>query len=136
MLRMLYAPAMIRFDVFAKHFLKEVEYLPIATVANGVDGNLKPRLVCNFGGSRGDLETWAVENDGAGFKAVDHHVFMEGAGNTDVEFGPDGRMYLSCFNNNGWYKEDIGNIYALYIEDALVDTLVRETHELLDCALK
>jgi len=88
-------------------------------------------FVCNFGGSKGDLETWSVENDGAGFKAVDHHVFMEGAGNTDVEFGPDGRMYLSCFNNNGWYKEDIGNVYALYNKDALKDTLVRETHELL-----
>ena len=88
-------------------------------------------FVCNFGGSKGDLETWSVENDGAGFKTVDHHVFMEGAGNTDVEFGPDGRMYLSCFNNNGWYKEDIGNVYALYNEDALKDTVVLETHDLL-----
>ena len=87
--------------------------------------------VCNFGGSRGDLETWAVEVEGAGFRTVDHHVFMEGAGNTDVEFGPDGRMYLSCFNNNGWYKEDIGNIYAFYNQDALADTIVRETSELL-----
>ena len=86
--------------------------------------------ICNFGGANGDLEAFSVKTQGAGF-ALDHHeVFMVGLGNTDVEFGPDGRMYLSCFNNNGWYKEDIGNIYALASDD--VDTgLLAETEKLL-----
>ncbi len=70
--------------------------------------------VCNFGGAKGDLEAFSVKEKGAGF-ALDHHEkFMEGLGNTDVEFGPDGRMYLACFNNNGWYKQDLGNVYALF----------------------
>lgn len=69
--------------------------------------------VCNFGGAKGDLETFSVKSDGAGFALDQHEIFMVGLGNTDVEFGPDGRMYLSCFNNNGWVKQDIGNIYAL-----------------------
>ncbi len=88
-------------------------------------------FVCNFGGSNGDLETFAVEPAGAGYQTVDNHIFMKGSGNTDVEFGPDGRMYLSCFNNNGWYKQDIGNIYTLYTPDKLDDPLLAETQKLL-----
>lgn len=88
-------------------------------------------FVCNFGGSKGDLETFAVEPQGAGFKAVNHHVFMVGLGNTDVEFGPDGKMYLSCFNNNGWYKENLGNIYALASPEALKSDALKATQALL-----
>ncbi|MCB1065025.1 MAG: HEAT repeat domain-containing protein, partial [Verrucomicrobiae bacterium] len=87
--------------------------------------------VCNFGGSKGDLETFAVEPSGAGFSVTGHEVFMEGLGNTDVEFGPDGRMYLSCFNNNGWTKQDIGNVYALFNADAAQSDLVKSTEALL-----
>ena len=83
--------------------------------------------ICNFGGAKGDLEAFSVKQDGAGF-ALDHHeVFMVGLGNTDVEFGPDGRMYLSCFNNNGWYKQDIGNIYALEAKESSRADLITET---------
>ncbi len=87
--------------------------------------------ICNFGGAKGDLEAFSVKPDGAGF-ALDHkEVFMVGLGNTDVEFGPDGRMYISCFNNNGWYKQDIGNIYALSSPEAAKNDLVFETKKLL-----
>lgn len=88
-------------------------------------------FVCNFGGSKGDLETFTAEPDGAGFKSGDHHVFMVGLGNTDVEFGPDGKMYLSCFNNNGWYKENLGNIYSLYSKEESASDSVQATKELL-----
>ena len=87
--------------------------------------------VCNFGGANGDLEAFSVKQDGAGF-ALDHHeIFMEGLGNTDVEFGPDGRMYLGCFNNNGWYKQDIGNIYALSGSAGSDPALLKATNDLL-----
>jgi len=69
--------------------------------------------VCNFGGANGDLEAFSVKEAGAGFAVARKEVFMVGLGNTDVEFGPDGKMYLSCFNNSGWYKQDLGNVYAL-----------------------
>ena len=88
-------------------------------------------FVCNFGGSRADIESFAIEPSGAGFKSTDHHVFMKAMGLTDVEFGPDGQMYLSCFNNNGWYKEDIGNIYTLGDSKLLKSDLALETQKLL-----
>ncbi|MEM1442826.1 MAG: PVC-type heme-binding CxxCH protein, partial [Verrucomicrobiota bacterium] len=87
--------------------------------------------ICNFGGAKGDLEAFSVKPDGAGF-ALDHHeVFMVGLGNTDVEFGPDGRMYLSCFNNNGWYKQDIGNVYVLESKEETRATLLAETEKII-----
>ncbi len=87
--------------------------------------------ICNFGGAKGDLEAFSVKESGAGF-ALDHkEVFMEGLGNTDVEFGPDGRMYLSCFNNNGWVKQDLGNIYTLASPEKLNSPEVKQTHQLL-----
>jgi len=89
-------------------------------------------FVCNFGGARGDLEAFSVEPAGAGFEVrAREEAWMVGAGNTDVEFGPDGKLYLSCFNNNGWVKQDIGNIYTLYDPARLELPLVRETHRLL-----
>ena len=87
--------------------------------------------ICNFGGAKGDLEAFSVKPDGAGFALDQHEVFMVGLGNTDVEFGPDGKMYLSCFNNNGWYKQDIGNIYTLSSKEAEEREIVKETQKLL-----
>lgn len=87
--------------------------------------------VCNFGGAKGDLEAFTVKPNGAGFDLDKHEIFMVGLGNTDVEFGPDGRMYLSCFNNNGWYKQDIGNIYALSQKGDTTSDLLKSTEALL-----
>ncbi|MEC5126297.1 PVC-type heme-binding CxxCH protein [Verrucomicrobiales bacterium BCK34] len=87
--------------------------------------------ICNFGGAKGDLEAFSVKESGAGFKLDHKEVFMEGLGNTDVEFGPDGRMYLSCFNNNGWVKQDLGNIYTLASPEKLNSPAVKQTHEIL-----
>lgn len=87
--------------------------------------------VCNFGGSNGDLEAFSVKESGAGFAVAHQETFMVGLGNTDVEFGPDGRMYLSCFNNSGWVKQDLGNIYVLEATSPENSALLKSTHELL-----
>jgi len=87
--------------------------------------------VCNFGGSNGDLEAFSVKESGAGFAVAHKEVFMVGLGNTDVEFGPDGRMYLSCFNNTGWMKQDLGNIYVLEATAPENADLIKSTREIL-----
>ena len=88
--------------------------------------------VCNFGGAKGDLEAFSMKSKGAGFELDHHEKFMVGLGNTDVEFGPDGKMYLCCFNNNGWYKQDLGNVYTLFDENKLKeDSALAETRVLL-----
>ena len=87
--------------------------------------------VCNFGGANGDLEAFSVKESGAGFSLARKEVFMVGLGNTDVEFGPDGRMYLSCFNNSGWYKQDLGNIYVLEATAPENAALIKSTRDIL-----
>lgn len=87
--------------------------------------------ICNFGGAKGDLEAFSVKNKGAGFSLDHHEIFMVGLGNTDVEFGPDGRMYLSCFNNNGWVKQDLGNVYVLETNESENAELLRSTRRIL-----
>jgi len=87
--------------------------------------------VCNFGGAKGDLQAFSVKEQGAGFSVSHQEIFMVGLGNTDVEFGPDGRMYLSCFNNSGWYKQDVGNVYALTAKEPSNSQLLDETRLLL-----
>lgn len=87
--------------------------------------------ICNFGGGKGDLETFAVEPRGAGFAVKDLHRFLTGPGCTDVEFGPDGRLYLSVFNDTGWYKEDTGHVYAFSDPTAARSDLVKSTAALL-----
>ncbi len=87
--------------------------------------------VCNFGGAKADLEAFTVAPSGAGFQVSHKEIFMGGVGNTDVEFGPDGKMYLSCFNNNGWMKQDTGNVYTIFEEKAATSPKVKDTFELL-----
>lgn len=91
--------------------------------------------VCNFGGVNGDLEAFSVETNGAHFKVKRHETFMVGLGNTDVEFGPDGKMYLCCFNNSGWFKEDVGNVYTLFQENPRNADLLKATEGLLTSPL-
>lgn len=87
--------------------------------------------VCNFGGANGDLEAFSVQEQGAGFSVAHKETFMVGLGNTDVEFGPDGHMYLSCFNNSGWYKQDVGNVYVLASKENQHPELLDETRLLI-----
>jgi quinoprotein glucose dehydrogenase len=87
--------------------------------------------VCNFGGSNGDIEAFSVKESGAGFNVAHKEVFMVGLGNTDVEFGPDGRLYLSCFNNSGWFKQDLGNIYVLEATAPETAELIKSTQDTL-----
>ena len=89
--------------------------------------------VCNFGGANGNLEAFTVEPEGAGFTIGKTYPepFMVGMGNTDVEFGPDGKMYLACFNNSGWVKQDVGNVYTLFNEEKARSEKLKLTGELI-----
>jgi len=89
-------------------------------------------FVCNFGGAKGDLEAFTVKPDGAGFVIGEHtKEWMVGLGNTDADFGPDGKLYISSFNNNGWVKQDIGNVYTMFDPAKATLPVVKETQALL-----
>ena len=71
-------------------------------------------FLCDFRGTgpNSGIHGFAVKRSGAGFEMVDHTEFFWGILATDVEFGPDGRMY-ACDWVDGWTQENQGRIFRL-----------------------
>jgi quinoprotein glucose dehydrogenase len=87
-------------------------------------------LVCNY---RGDADKSAILSfkfnvDGAGFKMREHDPLrvLSGIGNTDIDIGYDGRLYLLDFGG-GWTANDRGAIHALEYPPGLEKASVKET---------
>jgi quinoprotein glucose dehydrogenase len=76
-------------------------------------------FLCGFKGStaKSQVNTFKTEPDGAGFKLVGLKTFMDNVQATDVDFGPDSRMYVSAWDE-GWERSDQGRIYRLSHEAA------------------
>ncbi|MEE2718351.1 MAG: PVC-type heme-binding CxxCH protein [Planctomycetota bacterium] len=100
---------------------------PVAHVGNGPSGlvhypglGLDARyddhfFMCNFSGSpeHSQVKSFAVEPDGAGYRVVDVHDFASNVLCTDVDFGYDGRMYVSDWVE-GWYQAENGRILTIH----------------------
>ena len=99
---------------------------PIAHVTSGPSGfthdpgqGLPARyrnhfFVCDFTGGRASssVRSFALEEAGGGFRMVDEHKFIEGVLPTDVEFGYDGRLYISDWGA-GWVQNGEGRLFAI-----------------------
>ncbi|MGE9268687.1 MAG: DUF7133 domain-containing protein, partial [Verrucomicrobiales bacterium] len=99
---------------------------PIANLTNGPSGlayypgtgfdlDSKDRfLITDYkGGSpRSGIYSFGIEADGAGFDMIDAKKFAWGIGVTDVEWGYDGKVYISDFVT-GWESHDKGRIVTL-----------------------
>ena len=72
-------------------------------------------FMCNFSGSpeHSQVKSFAVEPDGAGYRVVDVHDFASNVLCTDVDFGYDGRMYVSDWVE-GWYQAENGRILTIH----------------------
>ncbi len=62
--------------------------------------------------AKSQINTFKTEPDGAGFKLVGLKTFMDNVQATDVDFGPDSRIYVSAWDE-GWERSDQGRIYRL-----------------------
>ena len=62
--------------------------------------------------AKSQVNTFKTEPDGAGFKLVGLKTFMDNVQATDVDFGPDSRIYVSAWDE-GWERSDQGRIYRL-----------------------
>jgi quinoprotein glucose dehydrogenase len=78
-------------------------------------------FVCSFKGStaKSAINSWSIKPVGAGF-AVDKspEEFVGNTQATDVEFGPDSRLYLSDWGSEGWESKGTGRIYRVQHESA------------------
>ena len=71
-------------------------------------------FLCGF---KGTTSTSAVYNlrsdrDGAGFRMWNLFAFMDHVQATDVDFGPDSRLYVSAWDE-GWDRTDQGRIFRI-----------------------
>jgi quinoprotein glucose dehydrogenase len=71
-------------------------------------------IMCNYAGGRG-LESFKVTPKGAGFEIADYHDFLTPIMATDVDQGPDGKLYVSDFVNLDWGGKSLGGrVYTVF----------------------
>lgn len=76
-------------------------------------------FVALYGGSpEGSyISTFKNRKNGASFLSTKPETFLKGIIVTDIDFGPDGRFYISEFNFGGWSNVNQGAVYALDLRD-------------------
>ncbi len=89
----------------------------------------KSFFIAHYGGSASGsyVSTFKNTENGASFLAGTVTDFIRGINVTDVDFGPDGRFYLSEFNFGGWKPKNEGAIYAL--SNPNIDYNQKQTHK-------
>ena len=71
-------------------------------------------FMCNYTGN-GGIEEFGVQPRGAGFEKVDQQDFLKPIRATDIDFGTDGRIYVSDFVKLEWNGPGgRGRIYTLH----------------------
>lgn len=72
-------------------------------------------FLCDFRGTpaRSGVRSFGLKAKGASFEIVDSHWFAESILATDVEFGYDGRLYVSDWID-GWTGEGKGRLYQFF----------------------
>nr|WP_136252835.1 PVC-type heme-binding CxxCH protein [Ningiella ruwaisensis] len=89
-------------------------------------------FVIHYMGSpaQSNITTFKVEENGAGFTMIENERFLQGFNAVDLDFGPDGAMYISEYNYGGWQPESQGAVYRLAHPD-FGDTDEVKQHELI-----
>ncbi len=87
-------------------------------------------LMANYTGN-GGLEAWKVKPQGAGYEIVDYHDFFKPLKATDVDLGPDGKLYVSDYVDLNWSGASAGGrVYTVFDPVKLETTPVKEMKQL------
>jgi quinoprotein glucose dehydrogenase len=117
---------------------------PITNFANGPSGlayypgtglpeHFNGRFfLCDFRGGPGNsgVHTFKLKPKGASFELVDAEQSFWSVLATDVEFGPDGAVYISDWVN-GWNGEGKGRIHRFYSPEITKSELSQQVQKLL-----
>jgi quinoprotein glucose dehydrogenase len=129
------------------HFADQAAYLipPVAHIAQGPAGfNHYPGtgfpdrwqdhfFLCDYKSAsvNSGIHSFAVKPSGAGYEMVDHTNFIWRILATDMEFSPDGRMFISDWVAH-WPRTDKGRLYRFYDPELVKSPLVLETKKLIN----
>ena len=85
---------------------------------------------CNFTGN-GGVESFAVKPNGASFSIIDHQDFCKPVQASDVDFGYDGKMYISSYPVSPWdRKTSGGRIYTIFDKSQIDNQTIKQTQTL------
>lgn len=115
-------------EMWAPQNDKQPDFLvpPIANLTSGPSGlayypgtgyglsSTDKFLICDYRGSAAASGIWSfgIEPKGPGFAVTDSAQFNWGVAATDVEWGYDGKVYVTDFVT-GWESHDAGRVYTL-----------------------
>jgi len=104
-------------------------YYPGTGFGKQFDGTF---FLCDFRGgpANSGIRTFRMKSKGAGYELVDSEQFLWKSLVTDVDFGPDGAMYISDWVD-GWTGLNKGRIYRLTKDNPEDAELIAEVKELL-----
>jgi len=88
-------------------------------------------FMCHFRGSftNSAIYRYQLAPEGASFRLTLQENFLSGTLPTDVDFGPDGRLYFSDWGQ-GWAKSSRGRLYALTHRETANDPRIAEVRQL------
>jgi quinoprotein glucose dehydrogenase len=77
------------------------------------------------------VRAYQLETSGASFRLAKDEMFINRLVATDVEFGPDGSLFVTDWVG-GWDVHDKGRIYQIHHPDHLASDLVLNTKQILE----
>lgn len=86
-------------------------------------------FICDYCGGRSSVIGFKVKPAGASFSVTNNETFIKGFLNTDMEFGYDGRAYVSDFTGS-WKTYDKGTIFVFENPEELAKPAVSEVRSL------
>ncbi|PQJ27117.1 hypothetical protein BSZ32_00435 [Rubritalea profundi] len=86
-------------------------------------------FVCDYRGGGSEVIGFEMNPMGAGYKVASNETFIKGFLNTDIEFGFDGKVYVSDFTG-GWKTYDFGTIFVFYNPVEIAKPVVAEVKSL------
>ncbi len=81
------------------------------------------------GANNSGIHGFTLKPEGATFALDKADWFLKGVAATDLDFAPDGRLYISDYGG-GWTRSNNGGIYTIANEDKLKDPKVLEVKNL------
>ncbi len=89
-------------------------------------------FLCDFlgGDEYSQILSFAVEPQGAGYTVTDSHQFVKDVLPTDVDFGWDGKIYISDWSN-GWYSDHTGQMFTVWDPSLIEDVNIRTAQNLV-----
>ena len=89
-------------------------------------------LITDFLGGDAYSQVWrfGVKPAGAGYEMVNPEIFIKDVLPTDVEFAPDGRLYVSDWWN-GWQSDGKGRIYRVWHPESMAKPAAQQVVQVL-----